>query len=309
MLREIAKSLITIAIFLGIVSLWARVISPLPIGMRGDHRTSQSESGQTNPFESVALTAKAAYVYDIATGEMLYEKNSELQFPLASLTKIMTALVAREYTNPQTIITLTQRDISAEGDSGLRVDEKWRFSDLVDFTLLTSSNDGARALASVGALSASRTHGGNISFVDLMNEKARDLGLTQTFFLNEIGLDESSSTSGAYGSAKDVAMLFAHALNTYPELYAETAQNTGEINSLDFTHTATNTNTIVSQIPGLVASKTGFTDLAGGNLAIIFEAGPLHPIAVVVLGSTADGRFVDVERLVETTIKRIITSS
>jgi len=64
-------------------------------------------------------------------------------------------------------------------------------------------------------------------------------------------------------------------------------------------HTANNTNKALGEIPGLIAGKTGFTDLADGNLAIMFDAGVGHPVAVVVLHSSKDGRFEDVKRLVQ----------
>ncbi len=68
-----------------------------------------------------------------------------------------------------------------------------------------------------------------------------------------------------------------------------------------FLHPAENTNEYVNTIPGLQGSKTGYTELAGGNLAIVFDAGLDHPIAIVVLGSTLEGRFEDVDALVEAT--------
>ncbi len=68
---------------------------------------------------------------------------------------------------------------------------------------------------------------------------------------------------------------------------------------------AFNTNEALGEIPGLLMGKTGFTDLAGGNLAVVFEAGPARPIVVVVLGSTREGRFADMRILVETTLRAL----
>ena len=70
-------------------------------------------------------------------------------------------------------------------------------------------------------------------------------------------------------------------------------------------HVVQNTNEIVERLPAVIASKTGFTDLANGNLAIVFEAGPVRPIAIVVLGSTQKDRFTDVERLVWATLRHL----
>jgi len=267
----------------------------------------EGEIVHRDPFQSLELTARAAYVFDTRTNQVLYKKNAELQFPLASLAKVMSVLIAQDIA-PNSIVTITSSALAAEGDSGLLRDERWNISDLINFTLITSSNDGARALASVGSIGESLESQTDRSFIDLMNERARTLGMTQTFFLNPTGLDEGKEVSGAYGSAKDTATLFEYILRTHPEIFSGAVSERSEIASLDAHHIATNTNSIAARIPGLIASKTGFTDLAGGNLAIAFEAGPLHPIIVVVLGSTEKGRFADVEALVHAAIDTVATS-
>ncbi len=272
--------------------------APVHISARG------IEGVRENPFGSISLAARAAYVLDVRTGSILYEKNAELQFPLASLAKVMSALVAYDIA-PDATVTITPRALAAEGDSGLLREERWQLSDLIDFTLMTSSNDGARALASVGASFTDKHISPEPTFISRMNEKARAIGMAQTFFLNETGLDEDGEISGAYGSAKDVAALFAYIIRTEPNIFNATIQQQARISSFDAPHTATNTNIIAEQIPGLIASKTGYTDLAGGNLAIAFEAGPLRPIIIVVLGSTEEGRFQDVEALVGASIRAI----
>ena len=70
-------------------------------------------------------------------------------------------------------------------------------------------------------------------------------------------------------------------------------------------HTATNTNEVVGSIPGLIASKTGFTDLAGGNLVVAFDAGINRPVIISVLGATKDGRFTDMEMLVNASLRAL----
>ena len=287
----------------GAVTFWNDHVTRTPDmpSVRG-----MGNSAKPDPFDGLEIAARAAYVFDARTERILYEKESELQFPLASLAKVMSALVARDIA-PDAVVIISGEALAAEGDSGLLKNERWRLSDLTDFTLMTSSNDGARALASVGTLSADEDRELAPTFIDRMNEKARALGMAQTFFLNETGLDEGSGLSGAYGSAKDVATLFTHIVRTKPDLLRATTQERLKISSFDAAHTATNTNSIARHIPGLIASKTGLTDLAGGNLAIAFEAGPLRPIIIVVLGSTEEGRFEDVSALVAAAIAAINT--
>ncbi|MDD2935449.1 MAG: hypothetical protein PHX25_03165, partial [Candidatus Pacebacteria bacterium] len=142
-------------------------------------------------------------------------------------------------------------------------------------------------------------------FIDEMNKKAEEIGLAQTFFLNESGLDESELTSGAYGSAKDMAFLMNHIIKNNYKLIEATKYPVLRISSDNKNYLFENTNEIVESIPGIIGSKTGYTDLAGGNLTIAFDVGIGHPIIVSVLGSSKEGRFEDVLKLVNASINTI----
>lgn len=264
-------------------------------------------------FDSLQLEAKAVYVYDVVDKRELYGRNSDAQLPLASLTKVMTAVTALSLLSGEAIVTITPDDLKEEGDSGLFENERWQLADLVDLTLLESSNDGASAIADyagrAGTAIVSDKFGRGV-FIDAMNEKASELGLTQTYYLNPTGLDENILISGAYGSARDTAILFSHAVKTYPQIFDATRSESREYESLSLIkHKVKNTNTFVSKIPSLLASKTGFTDLAGGNLVIAFDAGLNHPIVVSVLGSSEKGRFADAEKLVFATLDYLANSN
>ncbi len=268
--------------------------------------TSGVNTVETRPFDTLLLEANAVYVYDVTTGEVLFSKNPYAQLPLASLTKVMTALVASEQITEDATITITPEAIKVNGDHGLKEGERWRFKDLLDYTLVVSSNDGAHAIAGVaGSLNAlDGSHYEN--FNHAMNSAAQKIGLTQTYFLNESGLDTSSSVSGGYGSAQDVARLLSFVITERPHLLEATTYDTLEFTSEDqFIYNATNTNSVIGAIPGLIASKTGFTDLAGGNLAIAFNVGLGRPVVAVVLGSTYDGRFQDMQQIVAATLTTV----
>jgi D-alanyl-D-alanine carboxypeptidase (penicillin-binding protein 5/6) len=122
-------------------------------------------------------------------------------------------------------------------------------------------------------------------------------------FTNATGLDvEGETLGGAYGSAHDVAMLLAYILKHHPDLIAATREPRLSVTALGgITHHIENTNVIAEDIPWLIGSKTGFTDLAGGNLAIVFDVGFSHPVVAVVLGSTKEERFSDIQEVVSTT--------
>lgn len=260
-------------------------------------------------FPEVRLEARAAYVYDIRNQEVLFAKNENTRLSLASLTKVMAALVASELTLPESTIKIGSEALALDGDSGLYRDERWRLRDLLDFSLITSSNDGMRAVAlALGAISRSDATTTEIinDFVREMNAKASELGLKNTYFWNETGLDESDVKGGAYGTARDIALLVEHILSERPELLKATREPEQVFESMDkIVHTATNTNSITERIPGLIASKTGATDTAGGNLVIVFDPELGRPIIISVLGSTTEGRFHDIETLVQATLEYI----
>ena len=250
-----------------------------------------------NPFQGINLEAKGVVVWDVVNKRELFSKNSDLPLPLASLTKVMTAVTADGKLEDGQEIKITKEDLSPEGDSKLVVGDIWQARDLWDFTLLTSSNDGAFALAAVAEAQP--------QFIEEMNKTASKIGLSNSKFFNENGLDIQADRGGAYGSAHDMAVLFDYTLKNYPEILEATRYKNLEFESAEGKYSAENTNVIVDKIPNLIASKTGFTDLAGGNLVIAFDAGLNRPIIISILGSTEEGRFTDALKLVEASIKYI----
>jgi D-alanyl-D-alanine carboxypeptidase (penicillin-binding protein 5/6) len=236
---------------------------------------------------TVEMQANAGFATDILTGEVIFSLHSQTQLPLASLTKLMTVYTAMMILAPEHEITISRDALTPEGD-GLRVGEVWKAQDLADYTLLSSVNDGARALALAAAEKENMTYEG---FIARMNDNAYRMKLVQTYFSNETGLDISESMGASYGSAEDVATLLTYMSVHTPRLLEATTLEgvtftavTGEARK------AKNTSSLISSLGGAIGSKTGFTDIAGGNLAIIFEPMPGRPVAAVVLGSTREGR-------------------
>ncbi len=251
------------------------------------------------------IEAKAAYVFDLNKGRVLYQKNETAQVPLASLTKIMTVLIASRVLNPNEFITITPEALTPEGDSGFTVGELWKVQDLIDFTLITSSNDGAHALA----LATTNSKGEPFdTFVQRMNTLAGQLNLRQTYFLNDTGLDVSEKTAGAYGSARDFAHLLVEVYERDRDTFSASNIPKKTITSVSGKfYDAIHTSAISGELPGWILAKTGFTDLAGGNLAVIAEPIVGHPVALVVLASGKEGRDKDLTtlfRFVQNNIKR-----
>jgi len=259
-------------------------------------KITEKENEETFGSKDIKLEAKAAYVFDVLKNQPLFELNPDVQLPLASVTKIMTALVATENLPSYILVTIPQEAILQEGDDGFLSGEQWPIADLIDAMLVSSSNDAAFSLA----FEYDKNFSGN--FVSLMNQRAQDLQLAQTYFLNPTGLDFSKNTAGAYGSAKDIANLLLYILKNRFSLMEATRFDEIEINQRKFK----NTDYLVNDLAGFMAGKTGYSDLAGGNLAIVLDKGYGHPIIIVVLGSNFEGRFRDAKNLYEAVIARKI---
>lgn len=260
-----------------------------------------------NSFKNIDLEAKSAFVEELNSGTILFEKESVRKLPLASLTKIMTALLITETLDPKEVITITYEDLLTEGESGLSVGEKWHMKDLRDFMLLVSSNDAATALARhAGAkLKENELVPVNLSdlnyFIFTMNSRARELKMTSTEFSNPTGLDLDFETRpGAIGTTRDISHLMRYIAQNYPEILEITTNGSESISSLSGHHHEThNTNGITGFLPNLLASKTGYTLLAGGNLTVVIDPGLGNPVIITVLGSSREGRFEDVQKLAE----------
>jgi len=259
-------------------------------------------TGAADPFASLNLEAKAAYALDLSNGKVLFDKNGSEVLPLASITKLISAIVAEKYLPPETNIPITTGD-----SDGLDPGEIWSFKNLLDFTLVVSSNDGIDSIASVaGAVIASSSASDPESvFVEEMNKTTKTLGISDMYFYDPSGLDMSTTTSGGYGSAKDVASIVGYILKNNPSILSATTNEKITVSSNLVSHTAENTDEAIPYIPSIVGSKTGYTDLAGGNLAVILDVGLMHPVALVVLGSSYDGRFTDMEALARVTIQSL----
>lgn len=273
-------------------------------------------------FLQEKLTASSAIVYDITEQKILFAKNAEAAHPLASITKLMTALVAYDTVPHEKRIALLSHNPEQPEDTLLPL------PDALAYLLVGSKNGEAERVAFVAESALALREGDTLiasplladtvassststlaRFIKKMNERAAGLQMRDTRFLNPTGLDESESESGAQGSAHDVALLLSYLAKrtdlpfleaTSKPFFSAQAESGSEV-------TTENTNEIIGAIPGLMISKTGFTDLAGGNLAIVFDAGLNHPIAIVVLGSTLEGRFEDTQLLVEETLQAIQT--
>lgn len=205
------------------------------------------------PAQALSLSAQSAVLIDARDGRVLYEKNADTPRPMASTTKIMTAVVALESCDVNEIIEIADEAVGVEGSSiYLQKGERMTLLELLYALLLQSANDAAVAIA-VGV-------GGSVgNFADMMNEKATSLGLTSTHFENPNGLD----ADGHVTTARELALLTAYALKnpTFAEIVATYKR---KISGPDGTvRLVVNHNKLLNMYDGCVGVKTGFTKKSG----------------------------------------------
>ncbi len=231
------------------------------------------------------LTARAALALDIDSAVIMYEKNiREKLFP-ASTTKMMTALVSLETYPLDKIVTFTEVKVSPV-KVNLEDQEKISVESLLFATLISSGNDAAEALAQVYP-------GGRSAFIDRMNQRAQELHLSDTHFVNPTGIDEE----GHFSTALDLGRLASFALLN-PEFAKIVSTQKTIVYSLDgkIEHKLTNVNELLGKLQGVVGVKTGYTQGAGESLVALTERNG-HKILTVILGST--DRFGESTSLIE----------
>ena len=250
-----------------------------------------------NAFKDIKVEGKAYVVYDVVTHEVIASKNETETLPLASITKIMMAVSALLHKEKDEKITISAKSIEDGYDLGLKDKQVWKLSELLKYTLVFSSNDGAEVVAD--------SFGGKNIFITQMNNDAKSLGLN-LLFTDPAGRDIGGEIGGK-GTALEVAKLFSVARKNIPEILDATTKkretvtsNSGRISGVP------NTNQAIETLSGAEASKTGYTDMAGGNLGVIVDISVGHPVVIVVLGSTRDGRFKDMSILYNALRKSIV---
>lgn len=202
--------------------------------------------------ESIALSSLSAVVYEPDTGRVLYAKDPDTQRPMASTTKLMTALITASCLPLDKTVTIPEMAVLVEGSSmGLRGGDTITVRDLLTGMLLSSGNDAANAAAllSAGSLPA---------FARQMNAQAQALGMSRSLFVTPSGLDEGGHCS----TARDMALLGAAILNS-PELAKICAAKQATVTISGNPVTLTNHNRLLSLYEPTIGLKTGFTKKSG----------------------------------------------
>ena len=244
------------------------------------------------PFESRAVelnvAGKSALLMDIATGTVLYESNSHEPLAPASVTKVMTMLLIMEAIDSGKIgwddMVTASEAAAAKGGSQiyLKVGETMSVSDMLKSIAVSSANDCACAMAEHLA-------GSESAFVDMMNARAKELGMNDTNFVNCTGLDDGENASAHRTSAYDIAVMSRQLLKYHPDITKFTTIWMDTVRNGAFG--LANTNKMIRFYSGATGLKTGFTSGAGYCLSASAERDGLGLIAVVMGCATSQERF------------------
>lgn len=229
------------------------------------------------------VAAEAYLVQNAATGEVLAAHDARERLPMASITKLMTVLVALERERLDAVVTVS-RGAAGVGEStiDLRPGERVLLRDLIRAALVQSANDAANAIAAhVGDGSVGR-------FVQLMNERARELGLTDTRFVNPDGLD----APGHYSSARDVTKLAFEAMRV-PFI----RQTVRLVDTTAAGRRLRTWNDLLTAFPQAFGVKTGHTNGAGWSQVAAARGGGVTIYATLLGGETREGRNADLKEL------------
>ena len=249
---------------------------------------NSEDNENSNKINNPELNARIALIYDRASGRIIYEKNGNKQTPMASTTKILTAIVTLENADLKETVTIESKAAGIGGSRlGLKKNDKITVNDLLYGLMLRSGNDAAVALA---------IHvGGSIEgFADMMNKKAEELGLTNSHFVVPHGLDNE----GHYTTAYELAKMADYALNI-PKFKEIVSNKSATIYINGYPKAINNTNKLLGSVSGVYGVKTGFTNGAGRCLVSSCKRGELDIITVIIGADTNNQRTADTKELIE----------
>jgi len=238
--------------------------------------------------EELKLNSKIGLIFDRNSKTILYEKNGLKQVPMASTTKIMTAIVVLENANLDDIVTISKKAAGTGGSRlGLKTNDKITVHDLLYGLMLKSGNDAAVALAE-------HVGGGIDGFAELMNKKASEMGLVNSHFVTPHGLDQEKHYTTAY----ELACMADYALNI-PKFREIVGSKKYNITINARSSLIGNTNELLGNLYGVYGVKTGFTNGAGRCLVTACKRDDIDIITVVLSANTKKERTLDSVKLIE----------
>lgn len=243
------------------------------------------------------LLADSAILVEAKTGRIIYEKNSDAEREPASMTKMLTCVLALEKLKPTEEIYMNQAAVMTE-DNTLNWSETDSISarDMITAVMLVSENGGAVALAQAIA-------GSQSGFADMMNDKAKELGCKYSHFANPNGLPNPNH----YSTAADMARIAVYCMKneTFREIVNTRRTSIHWIYPKEKWSELNNTNELLGKYKGANGIKTGWTSAAGGCLAASAKRGEIELIAIVMRSTNQDTRFDDATNLFNYGFERV----
>ncbi|MFA6096415.1 MAG: serine hydrolase [Candidatus Paceibacterota bacterium] len=247
---------------------------------------------KNNDAKEMEISSKSAVVMDIGTNAVLFSKEENRKMPIASLSKLMTAIIAMEKIDLSDRIVITEKAIKKGGKrDGLFAGEEIMAEDLLKIMLVNSNNVAAEAIAE-------HVNGESGDFIGLMNERAELLGLENTRFFNASGLDQQEEN---YSTAYEIAQIFDYGLR-YSRIWEDMKIQRGEVWSADkkTKHILKSTNLLLGKVKNIEGGKTGFTDDAGECMVLVAGSDDANNKIVSVVLNSSD-RFKDTEKIINWT--------
>ena len=230
-------------------------------------------SEATDMIHQPVINAKSYIAYDVASNQFVLASHENDERPIASLTKMMTGLLASEAGDPSHQVVASATAVNVEPNiDGLLVGHKYARSVLLYSALLSSNNDAAAALG--------EDVGGTFKrFYSMMNKRARELGMTRTHYASASGLNDA----GNFSTARDQAIMLAQALKnpTFAQVTGTWRYSVAWPDDTT-THIYENHNKMLKTFPGTIGGKTGFTTRAGLCLAVAVERNGRLMIAIIL---------------------------
>lgn len=286
----------------GVTAKITQITSPLPDFLTIKHNKQVSlldiwlpsvEKSEGSEAEIPNLTARAVLMFDINNEKTLFERNATTRMPMASITKIMTAIIALENKKASNQYRVRPDAIVGENSMGLEASEVHTLENLLYGLMLPSGNDAAEVLAD-------NFEGGREAFIQAMNDKAKALGLSNTNFTNPSGLQGDGDQ---YTTAYDLLVITRYAINTFPEFIqiTSTYEHTIPQTRTHKAYTLYNETNLITSYPGVKGVKTGYTPEAGMCLVTYIEYEGQRIIGVIL---NSESRREEMKSLLDYSLKK-----
>lgn len=291
-----------VSLFLAIIIVCTLINTKVTYGYEiSEENSTTAESSLNSTTPAIETTGRSVVLMEGSTGKVIYENNKDEQLIPASITKIMTLLLIFEALNNKQIsltdmVSVSEHAASMGGSQVyLEPNETQTVDTMIKCISIASANDAATAMAEL--ISGSET-----AFVEKMNQKAQEIGMKNSHFMNCSGLDDDIS-SGHYTSAYDVALMSRELITKYPEIskystvWMDTFVHKTKKGEKEFG--LTNTNKLIRTYNGITGLKTGSTSKAKYCLSATANRNGMDLIAVVMACPSPKDRFAEAAKLLD----------